>query len=149
MRLPRSLVRLAATSVHRVRRLVWFLAGGKGPGVHAVALTREGRVVLVRLTYVPGWRLPGGGVGRGEDEEAAILRELREEIGLATHGTVRAVERGFSSYFVVEDVEYSPRQSLEVEETRAFDPAVLPADVPTIDRRVIAAALAFSEPGRI
>jgi 8-oxo-dGTP pyrophosphatase MutT (NUDIX family) len=149
MRLPRSLVRLAATSVHRVRRLLWFLAGGKGPGVHAVALTPEGHVVLVRLTYVAGWRLPGGGVGRGEDEEAAILRELREEIGLAAHGAVRPVGRGFPSYFLVEDIEYSPRQSLEVEDTRAFDPAALPADVPAIDRRVIAAALASSKPARI
>ena len=28
-------------------------------GVHAVALTPERRIVLVRLRYAPGWRLPG------------------------------------------------------------------------------------------
>ena len=51
-------------------------------GVHAVALTPERRIVLVRLRYAPGWRLPGGGLDAGEDLERAALRELREEIGI-------------------------------------------------------------------
>ena len=46
-------------------------------------VAREGRVLLVRHSYVRGWLLPGGGVGRGEAPADAIVRELREEIGLA------------------------------------------------------------------
>lgn len=42
-----------------------------------------GKIVLVRHSYSPGWQLPGGGVDRGEPPECAILREMREEIGLA------------------------------------------------------------------
>jgi ADP-ribose pyrophosphatase YjhB (NUDIX family) len=41
-----------------------------------------GRIVLVRQSYSKGWHLPGGGVEAGEPPEKAVLRELKEEIGL-------------------------------------------------------------------
>ena len=50
-------------------------------GAHALALTPERKIVLVKLRYAPGWRLPGGGRGEHEDPRDAVLRELREEIG--------------------------------------------------------------------
>ncbi|HET7083741.1 MAG TPA: NUDIX domain-containing protein [Rhizomicrobium sp.] len=51
-------------------------------GVAGAVFDAEGRVLLVRHRYNPGWRLPGGGVGRGELPQKAILRELAEEVGL-------------------------------------------------------------------
>jgi 8-oxo-dGTP pyrophosphatase MutT (NUDIX family) len=51
-------------------------------GVAAVVFDGRGRVLLVRHRYNPGWRLPGGGVGRGEPPQVAVLRELAEEVGL-------------------------------------------------------------------
>lgn len=101
-------------------------------------LTEAGRVVLVLLTYAPGWRLPGGGLKRGEAAEAAILRELREEIGLLSHGAIErledvgedaAAESCPSALFLVRGVVYRPRWSLEVEAVREFDPEALPDDV--------------------
>lgn len=51
-------------------------------GVAAIVRDEAGRVLLARARFGTGWALPGGGVGGGEPPEAAILRELREEVGL-------------------------------------------------------------------
>lgn len=48
-------------------------------GVRAACFDAEGRVFLVRHSYVPGWHMPGGGVERGETMKAALIKELSEE----------------------------------------------------------------------
>jgi ADP-ribose pyrophosphatase YjhB (NUDIX family) len=50
-------------------------------GASGMMLTPDRRVVLVRHTYMSGLGFPGGGVARGEAAEAAVIRELTEEIG--------------------------------------------------------------------
>ncbi len=51
-------------------------------GVAGAVYDAQGRILLVKHRYNPGWRLPGGGVDRGEPPQNAILRELAEEVGL-------------------------------------------------------------------
>ena len=51
-------------------------------GVRVLVEDGEGRILLVRHTYVPGWHFPGGAVDPGESAEAAAIRELREETGV-------------------------------------------------------------------
>jgi 8-oxo-dGTP diphosphatase len=46
-----------------------------------VFLDREGRVLLVKPTYKPGWELPGGDVEEDESPFDACIREVREEVG--------------------------------------------------------------------
>src|SRR5689334_3389039 len=51
-------------------------------GVAGAVIDERGRILLVRHRYNTGWRLPGGGVDRGEAPPHAVLRELAEEVGL-------------------------------------------------------------------
>lgn len=146
MGLPRRLIRIVFTFVHGFRRLLRAATSAGRDGVHAVPMTASGTVVLVCLTYAPGWRLPGGGRKRGEDPLAAILRELREEIGLIGHGAVERLDDVHpgsagdqSALFILRDVVYRPRRSLEVESVREFDPAELPPDVAAWTRETLGA----------
>ena len=51
--------------------------------VGAVLRDAGGRVLAARRDRPPGWELPGGKVEPGESEPAALVRELREELGIA------------------------------------------------------------------
>ena len=50
----------------------------------AIIFDAEGRVLLLEHVFRPdsGWGLPGGFLNQGEQPEAALRRELREEIGV-------------------------------------------------------------------
>ena len=56
------------------------------PCVGAVIKDRSGRLLLIRRGHEPGkglWSVPGGRVEDGESDSAAVVREVREETGLA------------------------------------------------------------------
>lgn len=72
------------------KALIYLLAPKVTMGVGAVVVDEHGRVLVVRHTYrsLP-WGLPSGLVKRGEQPDAALARELREELGLdATIGSL-------------------------------------------------------------
>jgi 8-oxo-dGTP pyrophosphatase MutT (NUDIX family) len=110
------------------------------PGLHAVALTPAGRVVLLKLRYAAGWRLPGGGLHDGEVRAEAALRELEEEIGMTGHGAIAHVEVGRDPLLIVRDVRFTPpRWSWEVEQIVEADLDALPDDMAPVARRWLAA----------
>ncbi|WP_375453499.1 NUDIX domain-containing protein [uncultured Methylobacterium sp.] len=65
--------------VRRLFHLGALATRGMTLGVRGAAIDTDGRVCLVRHTYVGGWQLPGGGVERGETAPEAMTREFREE----------------------------------------------------------------------
>lgn len=51
-------------------------------GAHALVVDGDGRILVVRPTYLREWMLPGGRVERHETPHAAAIRETLEETGL-------------------------------------------------------------------
>lgn len=54
--------------------------------VVAAAIVRDGAVLAARRNYPPGeagrWEFPGGKVAVGESHDAALIREIGEELGV-------------------------------------------------------------------
>jgi len=50
----------------------------------AIIFDQQGRILLLDHVFRPdgGWGIPGGFLSKGEQPEAALRRELREEIGI-------------------------------------------------------------------
>ena len=144
MRLIDRALRIVLTSLHYGLRASWFVRRPRTFGAHALAITPEGTIVLVKLRYAPGWRFPGGGRAPDEPPVDAALRELREEIGMISHGEAKLArdledsvhfKRDWASLVIVRDIRYRPKWSWEVEQVCEADPGHLPADMPPKVRR--------------
>lgn len=141
-------LRLLLTAAHKLLTINWIIRRPRTLGAHALALTPERKLILVRHRYARGWRVPGGGRHPHESAEEAVLRELREEIGLTDHGRVRLADeveesvhfkRDLAAVLIVEDVEYQPKWTWEVEEVAEFALDQLPPDTSSTMLRWIAA----------
>ena len=135
------------TGAYQLLRAGWFIRRPRTFGAHALALTPERKLILVKLRYVSGWRLPGGGRRESEDAVSAGLRELREEIGMISYGSARLAaeleqqphhRRDLVSLLVVEDVRYRRRWSWEIEEVAETSLDDLPRDLAPVAREWIA-----------
>ncbi len=116
-------------------------------GVNALVDDGEGRIILVRHTYMQGLHLPGGGVSAGEPPAEAVLRELREEIGLTSSAPPEFMglytrQFGFITNVValyrVREAKFAFRPNLEIREIARIDPKAPPDEVRPGTRRRLA-----------
>src|SRR5262245_2814996 len=72
--------------IRRGMHLYWRFARPMTFGVRAMVFDAQGRIFLVKHSYVAGWHLPGGGVEVGENAVNALRRELKEEGNITMTG---------------------------------------------------------------
>lgn len=83
--MKRLIMRLLPRLGPRIKPLLfryWRISRGMTLGVRCALFDEDGRVLLVKHTYTPGWHFPGGGVEPGETLIEAVQKEVREETGI-------------------------------------------------------------------
>ena len=136
----REMRSLLARLVTRVMHGYFAWARGMTLGVRAACFDAEGRVFLVRHSYVPGWQLPGGGIERHETALQALSKEMREEGNLLAGAAPRLFHIYFNRrtskrdhvlFYVCENVRQSaPKQpDREIREAGFFALDALPEGV--------------------
>lgn len=124
-------------------------------GVRGLVRDAEGRVLLLKHTYTPGWHMPGGGVERGETGEAALAREMIEEAGveltsrprlLSIHSSHASFRGDHILFFQADDWRQVAATSRgEIHAVEWFAPDALPRDATRGTRARIAEALSAGD----
>jgi 8-oxo-dGTP pyrophosphatase MutT (NUDIX family) len=102
-----------------------------------VMMIQDGKVWLVRQTYIRGWFMPGGGLKRGETLEAAARREAREETGAELGEiTLMGAYTNFGDWktdhnivFICTEFQVDKKPDAEIAELQAFALSELPDDL--------------------
>ncbi|NDV85668.1 NUDIX domain-containing protein [Aurantimonas aggregata] len=141
MLFEKPLIRLLH-GVHLVARPVTL-------GVRAAIFDADGRIFLVRHTYVSGWYMPGGGVEPGETAIEALTREVFEEGNIALEAPPQLFSVFFNRNASNRDhvllyrcgafsQATGKKPDAEIAETGFYAPDVLPAGTTDATRRRLA-----------
>lgn len=144
--------RIARSPLTRLRilltRPILKMTRGMTLGSRTAVIDGEGRFMLVKQTYAPGWIFPGGGVERGETCEEAAQREIEEEAAIFAKSALefrgifsneREMRGDHLAFYVLRDFEqraFVP--NMEIADARFFHPSELPERVNGGTRRRIA-----------
>jgi ADP-ribose pyrophosphatase YjhB (NUDIX family) len=144
--------RAVEPALRRVLHFYWRFARGLTLGVRALVIDDEGRVFLVKHSYVAGWHLPGGGVELGESLRQALAREILEEGNIELTGPPelydvyfnrRVSRRDHVALFVVQKYrqQAAPVPDREIVAHGFFAPDAMPDDTTAATRARIAEVL--------
>jgi ADP-ribose pyrophosphatase YjhB (NUDIX family) len=139
-------------ALRRVLHLYWQHARGLTLGVRGLVLDAQGRVFLIKHSYVTGWHLPGGGVEPGEALGTALERELREEGNIelmgapelfAMYWNKRISRRDHVALYIVRAFRQSapPQPNSEIVAHGFFAPDAFPAGTTASTRARVAEVL--------
>lgn len=119
--------------------------GGKTVGARALII-RDNEILLVKHTYLSGWYTIGGAVELGETPKEAIIRELKEEVGVVVleapelFGIYYTQNEGREDYvimYILKNFIFTEVNCPEIAEKQWFSLSNLPTDVsPATLRRV-------------
>ena len=132
----------------RVRRLFIRISHGTFTvSAAAVVVNAEGKVLVLRHLLRPadGWGLPGGFIDSGEQPEAAIRRELKEETGIELADlrllVVRTLGRHIEMLFAARSDDEARILSSEIDELGWYTLEELPDRLPSDQLGVAKAVL--------
>lgn len=148
MRLQR-LRRAYEPIIRPLMHLYWRFSRPATLGARALVIDADGRVFLIKHSYVDGWHLPGGGVETGESLLTALARELAEEGNIlmttqpVLHGVFfngRVSRRDHVAVYIVREFRQDgpPVPNREIVEHGFFARDALPADTGRATRARIA-----------
>lgn len=110
-----------------------------------VMMIQDGKVLLVRHTYLDGWYMPGGAVKRNETLEQAARRETHEEVGaqlknislMGAYSNFVELKSDHNILFFTNDFTFDGRHDSEIAEIRFFPLDNLPANMCPGHRRML------------
>src|SRR5712692_7781339 len=118
----------------------------------ALIFDDDGRILLLDHVFRPdsGWGVPGGFLSKGEQPEAALRRELKEEIGIEVENVemlfARTLprQRQIEIYFRARAIGRPEPCSFEIKRAGWFSVDELPSELSSDQRRLIQRAFAPS-----
>ena len=144
-----ALRRALEPAIRPLVHLYWRFTRAATLGARAMVIDGQGRVFLVKHSYVDGWHFPGGGVETGETLRTALARELAEEGNIvitgvpALHGMFfnsRISRRDHVALYIVREfrLDGAPVPNHEIVEHGFFALDALPSDTTRATRARIA-----------